>query len=59
MAAEKLADAEHTVKIEIHPDQPDKVKILSQRQEKMDNPKRYDGTAWYAGYLMLIGDLLE
>ena len=54
-----LSNTLHTVKIEIHPDQPDKVKILSQRQEKMDNPQRFDGRAWYAGALMLIGDLVE
>lgn len=57
MVAEKLPDARHTVRIAIHPEQPDKAKILSQRQEKMDDPKRFDGRAWYAGYLLLIGDL--
>jgi hypothetical protein len=54
-----LPDTEHTVKLEIHPDQPDKVKILEKRNEKMDDPKRFDGRAWYAGSLMLIGDLVE
>ena len=56
---EKLAEGVHTVKITIHPDQPDKAKILSQRGEKMDDPKRFDGTAWYAGGILLIGDLIE
>ncbi len=54
-----LSDGVHTVKLEIHPDQPEKVKILSQRQETMDNPKRFDGRAWYAGALMLLGDLVD
>lgn len=54
-----LTNAVHTVKLEIHPDQPDKAKILSQRNEKIDNPKRFDDRAWYAGALMLIGDLVE
>jgi hypothetical protein len=59
MLATGLPDAEHVVKLEIHPDQPDKVMILQKRNEKMDDPKRFDGRAWYAGSLMLIGDLAE
>ena len=57
--AEGLPDGVHSVKITIHPEQPDKAKILSQRNEKMDNPKRFDGTAWYAGAVLLLGDLEE
>ena len=56
--ASDLPDAVHTVKIELHPDQPDKAKILAQRNEKMDDPKRYDDTAFYPGAILLIGDLL-
>jgi hypothetical protein len=37
----------------------DKLKILSQRNEKMDSPERSDGTKWYAGSLLLIGDLVD
>jgi hypothetical protein len=47
------------VKLTIHPDRPDKAKILSQRNEKFDDPKRYDGTTWYAGALFLVGKLVE
>lgn len=54
-----LANKMHTVKIEIHPDQPDKAKILSQRGEKIDDPKRFDDRAWYAGDLMVVGDLSQ
>lgn len=54
-----LSNTVHTVKLEIHPDQPDKVRILAQRNEKIDDPKRFDDRAWYAGALMLIGDLVE
>lgn len=57
--AEGLPDAVHNVKISVHPEQSDKAKILSQRGEKMDDPKRFDGTAWYAGGLLIIGDLVE
>jgi hypothetical protein len=59
MVGSGLSNTVHSVKIEIHPDQPDKVKILSQRNEKMDKPGRFDGRAWYAGALMLLGDLVE
>jgi hypothetical protein len=47
----------HTVKITIHPDQPNKAKILAERNEKIDDPKRFDGTAWYAGAILVIGDM--
>ena len=56
--AEGLPAGVHSVKITIHPEQPDKAKILSERHEKMDNPKRFDGTVWYAGAILLIGELL-
>ena len=58
MAAENLTNGLHTVKIEVSAEALDKLKILSQRNEKMDNPKRFDGTNWYAGSLLLIGDLV-
>ena len=56
---EGLPDGLHTVKITVHPEQPDKTRILSQRGGKMDDPKRFDGTAWYAGAILLIGELVE
>jgi hypothetical protein len=56
---EGLSNTVHRVEITIHQDQPDKAKILSQRHEKMDDPKRYDGTTWYAGAILLVGDLVE
>jgi hypothetical protein len=52
-----LTNQVHAVKLEIHADQPDKGKILSQRNESMDSPERFNDRAWYAGALMLIGDL--
>ena len=56
--AEGLPKGVHSVKITIHREQPDKAKILSQRNEKMDDPKRFDGTSWYAGAILLIGEPL-
>ena len=39
---EELPEAVHTVKLTIHPDPPDKVKILSERSERMDDALRHD-----------------
>jgi lysophospholipase L1-like esterase len=55
----ELPDTVHTVKIEIHPEQPDKAKILAQRQEKIDDPKRFNDTAFYPGALLLVGELVD
>lgn len=56
---EGLADAVHTVTVTISPDPPDKARILSQRGEKMDDPARFEGTAWYAGAILLVGEWLD
>jgi hypothetical protein len=55
----ELADAVHTVKLEIHPEAPDKVKILAKRKETMDKPERFQGTAFYPGAILLVGDLVR
>jgi len=54
-----LSNTMHTVKIEIHPDQPDKAKILGERNKKMDDPKRFDDRIFYAGAIMIVGELVE
>jgi hypothetical protein len=54
-----LSNMVHTVKIEIHPDQPDKAKILATRNKKMDDPKRFDDRICYAGALLIVGELVE
>ena len=54
----ELPDAVHTVKIEIDKNQPDKAKILAQRHEKIDDPKRFDDTAFYPGAILIVGDLV-
>jgi hypothetical protein len=54
-----LPDAIHTVTLELDADQPDKAAILAQRQEKIDDPERFDDTAWYAGAIMVLGDLVS
>lgn len=55
----ELPDEVHTVKLEIHPEPPDKVKILAQRKEVMDKPERYQGTSFYPGALLLVGELVR
>lgn len=58
-----LEDTVHTVRLEIHPEQVDKLAILHQRKanraiEELD-PATYDDTAWYAGALLIIGELVS
>jgi len=55
----ELPDAVHTVKIEIHPEQPDKAKILATRGNKIDKPERFDGTAFYPGAILLVGEVVK
>jgi hypothetical protein len=55
----ELADEVHTVKVEISPDEPDKVKILSQRNQTMDNPGRFKGTEFYPGAILLVGEIVK
>lgn len=54
-----LPDTEHTVTLTIHPEQPDKAAILRNRNETIDDPKRFDGTTWYAGGIMILGEMVE
>jgi hypothetical protein len=58
-AAADLPDEQHTIRLEIDDEQPDKVKLLAERGVTMDDPARYDGTRWYAGYLLVTGEMLE
>ena len=55
----EMPDTVHTVKIEIHPDQPDKAAILAKNGNKIDKPERFDGTAFYPGAIMLVGEIVE
>ncbi len=52
----------HTAVLRILPQQPDKLKILHQRRENADiatlDPKVYDDTAWYAGAVLVVGEIL-
>jgi lysophospholipase L1-like esterase len=54
-----LPDTVHTVKIEIHPDQPDKAGILAKNKNVIDKPERFDGTAFYPGAILLVGEIVK
>lgn len=61
--ADGAPDTVHTVTLRLLPDQPDKLAILHHRKEndsiKELDPKTYNDTAWYAGAVLLIGELVE
>ncbi len=54
-----LADGIHTARIEINDEHLDKPAILASQQHSMDDPKRFEGTAFYPGAILLVGDLVE
>jgi lysophospholipase L1-like esterase len=59
VAATDLPNGIHTARFEIHPDQPDKAKILARLGATMDDPKRFDGTTWYVSAVLVTGEVLE
>lgn len=59
MIGSDLEDTVHTVKIEIDAKQPDKAKILAKNGNKIDKPERFDGTAFYPGAILLVGELVK
>jgi hypothetical protein len=60
--ADSMPFGVHTVTLRILPDQPDKLKILHTRKENVAianlDPKFYNDTAWYAGAILVVGDIL-
>lgn len=54
-----LPDTVHTVRLEIHPQQPDKAAILAKNGNKIDKPERFDGAAFYPGAILLVGEILK
>lgn len=59
MLGTDLPEEIHTVKIEIHPEQPDKAAILAKNGNKIDKPERFAGTAFYPGAILLVGEIVE
>ncbi len=58
-AAADLPEGRHTVELEIDAKQPDKAAFLAERGVTMDDPKRYDGTRWYVGSLLITGRIID
>jgi lysophospholipase L1-like esterase len=57
---EGLADVEHTVEVEILPEQPDRSSVTDIEKTKPNfDPKKYDGTGLRVGGVMLIGEILQ
>ena len=57
-----LPDAVHTVKLELLSDPPDKVRIFIDGKQDAENPKdnpKYAGINWYAGGILVVGELAE
>jgi len=57
-----LPDAVHTVKIELLADSPDKVKIFKDGKQFDEDPKdnpKYAPNNWYAGAVLVVGELVE
>ncbi len=59
MIASDVPDTVHTVKIEIHPEQPDKATILAKNKNTIDKPERFNGTAFYPGAILLVGEIVK
>lgn len=59
VAASGLPDGEHTLVVKITANALDKAAILAKRNEKMNDPKRFEGTNWNVGYIMLMGELRD
>jgi lysophospholipase L1-like esterase len=55
----EMPDVVHTVKIEVYPEQLDKAKILATRNNKIDKPERFEGTAFYPGAILLVGEMVK
>ena len=51
--------AVHEVKIEIHPEQPDKAAILAKNHKTIGNPELYNGVAFYPDAILLVGELVK
>jgi hypothetical protein len=56
-AARDLADGPHTVTVKLTGETVDKAAILSKRNEKVDDPKRYAPHHWHVGWIMVVGEL--
>lgn len=54
-----LPDVVHTVKVEVHADEPDRPRILVRHSKSFDQPERFKGTNFYPGAILLVGTLVK
>jgi hypothetical protein len=54
-----LPDAEHTVRVEVSGEAPDKAAILAKREQKVDKPERFSDNGFYPGALLIVGELVK
>jgi hypothetical protein len=54
-----LPDVVHTVRVEIHPNEPNRREILAQRNQSLERPERFRGTNFYPGEILIVGELLK
>jgi AcrR family transcriptional regulator len=59
VVARDLPEGVHRVEVTVDAAAVDKAGILAKRNEKMNDPKRFEGQVWYAGWIMLVGELGE
>jgi hypothetical protein len=52
-------DGVHAVKVEIHPEQPERMKILGPEGKRIDRPERFQGTNFYPGAILIVGELVS
>jgi hypothetical protein len=58
--AEGLPDAVHTVRVEIHPEQPNRDVVVNRERGKPGfDPKKYEGTVLRVGWILLVGELAK
>lgn len=57
--ASNLRDEIHKVTVELHPEQPDRSSVVTEEKLKPNfDAKKYDGTGFRVGFLMLLGELV-
>jgi lysophospholipase L1-like esterase len=55
-----VADAEHTVKVTLLAQQPDRGSVVNRIKDKPGfDPKKYDGTRLWVGSIMVLGDVVD
>jgi hypothetical protein len=55
----ELEDTVHRVKIEIDAKSPDKGKIITDKNAFAATPAKFEGTAFYPGAILIVGDMVK